>query len=76
MNRSRVRVNRAAALKVLALGGCYIKYPDLLKDINQFLRPDGVHLTELGYKLFLNKIQGGLEYFALNIGRVYPTNFE
>lgn len=76
MNRSRVRVNRAAALKVLALGGCYIKYPDLLKDINEFLRPDGVHLTELGYKLFLNNIQGGLEYFALNMGRVYPNNAE
>lgn len=72
---SPVRVIRAAALKVLALGGCYIKYPDLLKDINEFLRPDGVHLTELGYKLFLNIIQGGLQYFALNMGRVYPNEF-
>lgn len=51
------------------------KYPDLLKDINQILRHDGVHLTELGYKLFLNNIQRGLEYFALNMGRVYPNEF-
>lgn len=75
MTRSRVRVNRAVALKVLALGGCYIKYPDLLKDINLFLRPDGVHLTELGYKPFLHNIQGRLEYFDLNMGRVYLNEF-
>lgn len=59
MNSFCVRVNRAAALTVLELGGCYIWYPDLVKDINQFLRPGRVHLTKLGYKHFSKQHQGG-----------------
>lgn len=75
MENFRIRLNRAAAKAVLNLGGCYIKHPDLLKNITQFLRPDGVHLTELGYGIFLNTLQGGLEYFALKRGCVFPSNW-
>ncbi|XP_062583284.1 uncharacterized protein LOC134245048 [Saccostrea cucullata] len=72
MERSRLKANRVAASLVLELGGCYIKYPDLLKNISQFLLPDGVHLNDLGNKLFLNNIQGGLEFFLSKQGNVYP----
>ena len=74
MERCRLKVNRVAAKSVLKLGGCYIKYPDLIKNIDQFLMPDGVHLNELGNDVFLNNLQGGLEYFELKHGSVYPDN--
>lgn len=72
MERCRLKANRVAASSVLKLGGCYIKHPDLLRNMSQFLMPDGVHLNELGNKLFLNNFQGGLEFFQSQLGQVYP----
>ena len=34
----------------------------------QFLLSDGVHLNELGNDLFLNNLQGGLEFFCFKKG--------
>lgn len=60
MNRSCVQVNRAAALKILELGECYTKYPHVERQKSVFETLSGSP-TALGYKLFLNKIYGGLE---------------
>ena len=48
MERFRLKVNGVATQYVLQLEGCYIKYPDLIKqNIEQFLLSDGVHLNDL-----------------------------
>lgn len=71
MERCRKRVNSAAGREVLRLGGCYLKYPDItLSEI--FFLLDRVHLSELGSCIFLNTLQGGLEYFISGKGQVYP----
>jgi lysophospholipase L1-like esterase len=74
MERSRKKLNRVAATTVLKLNGCYLKHPDLLQDISKFLMPDGVHLNQLGNAIFLNTLQGGLEFFVLKMGQVYPDS--
>lgn len=53
------------------LGGAYIKYPDLILDDRLYLE-NGVHLNEVGNELFLNIMQGALEYFQFCGGKVYP----
>lgn len=63
-----------AASSVLKLGVCYIKHPNLLRNMSQFLMPDGVHLNTLGNRLFFNNNQGGLEYFQSQRRRVYSQN--
>ena len=75
MERCRNRLNRAVAKFVLKQGGCYLKHPALLENIEQFLSADGVHLSELGNSLFLNSIQGGLESFAQKQFYVFPTSY-
>jgi len=59
MAKSRYMVNNA--------GGLYVRYPEIISTM-QLLRRDGVHWTEVGNNIFLNKIQGGLEYFILGTG--------
>lgn len=61
----------AAASSVLKLGVCYIKHPNLLRNMSQVLMPDGLHLNKLGNKFFLNNNQGGLEFFQSQRRRVY-----
>jgi hypothetical protein len=39
-----------------------VRYPEI-KATDIFLQNDGVHLTTLANKLFLNSVQGGLELF-------------
>lgn len=73
MERNRKRFNRATACQIQDLGGgAYIKHPDIIRNINQFLGNDNVHLNPLGTKKFLCDIQGGLEYFRKGLGTVFP----
>lgn len=72
MERCRLKANRVAASSIFKLEGCYIKHPDLLRNMSQFLMPDNVYLNELGNKLFLNNIQGELKFFQSQLGQVYP----
>lgn len=72
MERNRKRFNRATACQIQDLGGAYIKHPDIIRNINQFLGNDNVHLNPLGNKKFLSDIQGGLEYFRKGLGTVFP----
>lgn len=62
MEKARYRLNNSIATHVMNLGGLYIRYPDIKSD-RVFLESDGVHLTKLGNNIFLNTIQGALEYF-------------
>ena len=69
MERSRGRINSAAATEAIKLRGAYIKYPDVK---HALLADDGVHLSALGYEMFLNTIQGALETFIDSNTVVYP----
>ena len=40
------------------------------------LTQDGVHLSSLGNRIFLNTLQGGLEYFASGKGPVFPDSYQ
>ncbi|XP_069131942.1 uncharacterized protein [Argopecten irradians] len=72
MEACRCRLNSAVAKDVLGLGGCYLKYPDI-KATEAFFSQDKVHLSELGNNIFLNTLQGGVEYFARGEGGpVFP----
>lgn len=74
MERNRKRFNRAMQqhVKYRTWGGAYIKHPDIIRNINQFLGNDNVHLNPLGNNKFLSDIQGGLEYFRKGLGTVFP----
>ena len=75
MERFRLKVNSVAAKSELQWGGGDIKYPDLIKNTKQFLLSDGVHLNDLGDDLFLNNLQGGLEFFVLRKGISLSLHF-
>ena len=75
MERMRVRFNRAMAKAILDLEGCYLKYLDMIKNMSLFLAQYGVHHSPLGNTVFLNTLQGGLEYFASGKGSVYPDSY-
>ena len=45
----------------LVAPGSYPKHPDLVRDVTQFVLPDRVHLSEMGYSLFfLTQFKGVL----------------
>ena len=62
MSKARYRINNSVADFIVKSGGKYIRYPDI-KPNSYFLKQDGVHLTDLGNNIFLNTLQGGLEFF-------------
>lgn len=64
MEQARNRVNRLAAKEVLACGGRIIRHPQFIGKPHNLYSSDGVHLSKLGNYLFLNNIQGALEYFV------------
>ncbi|XP_052720177.1 uncharacterized protein LOC128191871 [Crassostrea angulata] len=64
MEQARNRVNRLAAKEVLACGGRIIRHPQFIGKPQNLYSSDGVHLSKLGNYLFLNNIQGALEYFV------------
>ena len=60
------RLNNFISSFVLGLGGSYIHYPDLRYDMAGFLKPDGIHLTDIATQIMLNTIQGAIEQFMVN----------
>lgn len=64
MEQARHRVNRLAAKEVLACGGRIIRHPQFIGKPHNLYNSNGVHLSKLGNYLFLNNIQGALEYFV------------
>lgn len=65
MDTSRNRVNTSVASYLTKSSGCYIRYPDIKAEQSLFL-DDGVHLPPTGNYVFLNTIQGGIEFIIRN----------
>uniref|UniRef100_K1PR21 SGNH hydrolase-type esterase domain-containing protein n=1 Tax=Magallana gigas TaxID=29159 RepID=K1PR21_MAGGI len=75
MKRNRKRFNRATACQIQELrGGRYIKHPDIMRNINQFLGNDNVHLNPLGNIKFLCDIQGALNISEKGFEQYFQTN--
>uniref|UniRef100_A0A8W8IHN0 SGNH hydrolase-type esterase domain-containing protein n=1 Tax=Magallana gigas TaxID=29159 RepID=A0A8W8IHN0_MAGGI len=69
------RVNRAAAKEILGCGGRLLRHTQFLGNPKQLYSRDGVHLSGLGNDIYLNNLQGALEYFVKNKeGVVFPVN--
>ncbi|XP_061194825.1 uncharacterized protein LOC133202988 [Saccostrea echinata] len=64
MEQARDRLNRWAAKQVFQNGGKIITHSQFIGKPVQLYHSDGTHLSELGNDIFLNNIQGALEYFA------------
>ena len=71
----RKRINSAAGKEVILLGGCYIKYPDIVIGQSALFLPDGVHLSQIGTDIFLNTLSGALRTFITSSDTVYPKQW-
>ncbi|CAG2209864.1 unnamed protein product [Mytilus edulis] len=63
IERSRKRVNSAINNYVLNDGHCVIQHPNIRAQELNLYRYDGTHLSDIGYNIYLNNIQGGIETF-------------
>ena len=70
----RKRINSAAG-KVILLGGCYIKYPDIVIGQPALFLPDGVHLSQIRTVIVLNTLSGALRTFITSSDTVYPKQW-
>ena len=66
MEKTRKRVNRAARSFLLKQLGYVIKHPDFEDKYSGLFAKDGVHLSFIGYDIFINTLQGALETFFSN----------
>ncbi|XP_053400856.1 uncharacterized protein LOC128557487 [Mercenaria mercenaria] len=57
----RKKINRAAALQVFRLGGCWIKHCQITADTPCLLRSDGIHLSDIGLDIFNLSIKEAIE---------------
>ena len=75
MENCRRRLNSSPG-RYMVRQDYYIKYPDIKPD-NRFISSDGVHLTKLGNIIFLNTLQGALEYFVTSKsgGLTFPDRY-
>lgn len=71
LNKSRARLNNSVSYIFHAVGGAYIRYPEITADCSLF-QEDGVHLSHVGNDVFLNTIQGGIERFLTSPDVDYP----
>jgi lysophospholipase L1-like esterase len=70
MEKARKRLNSFGAKQTLALGGHYILHPDIVVNCKSLFKDDGVHLSQLGNDLFLNRLSAVLEAITLRNERV------
>ncbi|CAG2186967.1 unnamed protein product [Mytilus edulis] len=61
IERSRKRVNSAINNYVLNDGHCVIQHPNIRAQELNLYRYDGTHLSDIGYNIYLNNIQGVLK---------------
>ena len=66
MEKTRKRVNRAARSFLLKQLGYVIKHPDFEDKYRGLFAKDGVHLSCIGYAIFINTFQGALETLFSN----------
>jgi len=71
MERARRRLNNFAANAVISLGGCYLAHTDFKSSNSELLSSDGVHLSDIGYSIFINNIACGLNNFLCNGMKVH-----
>ena len=57
------QVGKGTTIITILLGGCYIKYPDIVIGQSALFLPDGVHLSQIGTDIFLNTLSGALRTF-------------
>jgi len=68
---ARKRVNLAVKNAVLKDGFCVIRHPNIRAKERNLYRFDGTHLSDTGYEVYLNNIQGALEYFISSDSNSY-----
>ena len=68
-------IRSAAWTEVIRLGGCCIKYPDIVIGESTLFLSDGVHLTPIGTSIFLSTLNGSLRNFITTIDAVYPKRW-
>jgi lysophospholipase L1-like esterase len=74
LEQARNRVNRFAAAQVFRCGGKILLHPQFVHKPPQLYHKDGTHLSPLGNDIFLNNVQGALEYFASGgVGKEFPA---
>ena len=71
MEHARNRVNRFA--EVLCCGGKKSRYPRFICNFPRFYQSDGVQFSKVGNYLYLNNIQGAIEYFVGDSSRPHFT---
>jgi hypothetical protein len=70
----RIRAARSFLLKQL---GYVIKYPDFEDKYSGIFAKDGVHLSFIGYDIFINTLQGALKhsFLALVLHHLHTMNY-
>jgi hypothetical protein len=63
MEKTLKRVNRGARSCLLKPLGYVIKQPDFEDKYNGLFAKDDVHLSFIGYDIFINTLQGAFESF-------------
>ncbi|KAM4031870.1 uncharacterized protein ACNLHF_019241 [Anomaloglossus baeobatrachus] len=61
INRARSKLNRAIGRFVARNGGLVVRHRELEESTEQYLRGDGVHLTDVGLDLWMLGLRDGLE---------------
>ncbi|XP_077141285.1 uncharacterized protein LOC143805642 [Ranitomeya variabilis] len=70
IERTRVKFNARIGKYVRGRGGVVIRHHPLQGDNTPQLRPDGVHLTDIGLDIFLSDLQDGVEQALTLMGGV------
>ncbi|XP_056426231.1 uncharacterized protein LOC130367675 [Hyla sarda] len=68
IERSRRLVNSRMARFVRSKGGIVVRHRELEGDNRQFMIPDGIHLNDTGFEIFLSGLKDGLEQALLLLG--------
>jgi hypothetical protein len=66
VERFRNRVNLAVKNAVLKEGFCVIRHPNIKSTEINLYRHDGTHLSDTGNAVYLNNVQGAIEYFLVS----------
>ncbi|KAM3923058.1 uncharacterized protein RB166_012151 [Leptodactylus fuscus] len=68
VEKSRRTINARLARFVRSKGGVVVRHRQLEGDNRRLMRPDGVHLNEIGLDIFLSGLQDGVEQALFRLG--------
>lgn len=60
LNKARIKINKAVGKFVKRNGGVVVRHTTLETNTEQYLRPDGVHLNEIGLQWWLYDMKEGI----------------